>query len=110
MYGVWHTYESCCEEVCWKIFSLCTFLASRFLSPKTKVFTHPNLIWKHCLFASLLGVCCHKVLAASEDNNAGPRNCAKHSQCLQRIEAMYNLFNDYLPSLFILGIMVRDYN
>ena len=31
-------------------------------------------------------------------------------QCLQQTEAMFNLLNDYVPILFILGMLVRDCN
>ena len=31
-------------------------------------------------------------------------------QCLQQTEAMFNSLNDYVPSSFILGMLVRDCN
>ena len=54
LYGVWHAFKSCSEAICKKFFSLCTFLSSGPQAHDAAVYTHPKLIWKVCMFMSLL--------------------------------------------------------
>ena len=115
VYGVWHPYKYCYEAVYRKFFSLCTFLSSGPQSRDTDVYTHPKLIWKERLFMSLLLVApqylqqLKQKLCALQSAPVGSRSVLQQ-QCLQQTEAMFNLLNDYVPSLFILGMLVRDCN
>ena len=115
VYGVWHAYKYCCEAVHRKFFSLCIFLSSGPQSPDTDFCTHPKPIWKERLFMSLLLVVPQYLqqlkqrLCALQSASVGSRSVLQQ-QCLQQTEAMFNLLNDYVPSLFIWGMLVRDCN
>ena len=115
VYGVWHAYKYCWEAVYRKLFSLCSFLSSGPQSPDTDVYTHPKLIWMERLFMSLLLVTPQSLqqlkqkLCALQSAPIGSRSVMQH-QCLQQTGAMFNLLNDYVPSLFILGMLLCDCN
>ena len=115
VYGVWHAYKYCREAVYRKFFSLCTFLSCGPQSPDTDIYTHPKLIWKERLFMSLLLVAplylqqLKQKLCALQSAPVGSGSVLQQ-QCLQQRVAMFNLLNDYVPSLFILGMLVRDCN
>ena len=48
-------------------------------------------------------------LCALQSAAVGSRSVLQQ-RCLQQTEAMFNLLNDYVPSLFILGMLGRDCN
>ena len=115
VYGVWHAYKYCCEAVYCKFLSLCTFLSSGPQSRDTDVYTQRKVIWKERLFMSLLLVApqflqqLKQKLCALQSAPVGSRSVLQQ-QCLQQTVAMFNLLNNYVPSLFIFGMLVRDCN
>ena len=111
VYGVCHAYKYCCEAVYRKFLSLCTFLSSGQQKPDTDVYTHPKLIWKQRLFMSLLLVA-PQYLQQLKQKPCAPQSSpvGNRSVLQQQTEAMFNLLNDYVPSLFILGMVVHDCN
>ena len=115
VYGVWHAYKYCCEAVYRTFFSLCSFLSSGPQSPEPDVYTHSKLIWKERLFMSLLLVAPQYLqqlkqnLCVLQSARVGSRSVLQQ-QRLQQTEAIFNLLNDYVPNLFILGMVVRDCN